>query len=117
MHEATIAAELITLAQKEAGKAGYPQAVITQVRVRVGALRAVVEESLIFAFDALKVGTPLEHADLMVEKAPVHGECRRCGSPFQPEEALFICAHCGSADLDIRGGDELNLLELTIEDG
>ena len=116
MHEPAIAAELIDLVQKEIARAGHPGAAVTGVIVRVGVMRGIVEESLRFAFDALKSGTILNKAELIVEKAPVEGVCRRCGFPFIPSEPIFLCEACGSGDLDVKGGNELDLVELTLED-
>jgi hydrogenase nickel incorporation protein HypA/HybF len=116
MHEPAIAAELIALVKQEVEQAGHPQAVVTQVRIRLGVMRGVVEDSLRFAFEALTVGTFLEKAELVVEKAPVLGVCRHCGADFRPQEPIFICESCGSGDLDIQGGAELDLVELTAEE-
>jgi hydrogenase nickel incorporation protein HypA/HybF len=116
MHEPAIAAELIELVQKELERSGHSQAVVTQVRIRLGVMRGVVEDSLQFAFEALKVGTFLKKAELVVDKAPVLGVCRHCGADFRPTEPIFICQNCGSGDLDIQGGAELDLVELTAEE-
>jgi hydrogenase nickel incorporation protein HypA/HybF len=117
MHEPAIAAELIELVVKEIARAGHPNAAVTHVAVRIGIMRAVVEENLRFAFDVLKTGTPLQKAELIVEKAPLKGICRQCGAPFQPQGPIFICEICGSGNLDVQGGNELDLVELTVEDG
>jgi len=115
VHEPTIAAALISLAQEEAARAGHPGAAITSVTVRVGALRAVVEESLRLAFDVLKANTPLENAELIIQGSPVRGTCRHCGAPFEPPEAIFLCSACGSGDVALAGGDELDLVTMIIE--
>jgi len=117
MHEPAIAAELIALVQEETAKSGHPAAPIISITVRIGALRAVVEESLRLAFDVLKVSTPLENANLIIEDIPISGSCRRCGADFRPQEPIFICADCGSGDLDIRQGNELDLLSITLASG
>lgn len=116
MHEPAVAAELIELVKKETARAGHPHAQVTQVRVRIGVMRGIVEESLQFAFEALKTGTILEKAELIIEKAPVQGVCHHCGARFHPQEPMFICEVCGSGDLDVQGGNELDLVELTVED-
>jgi hydrogenase nickel incorporation protein HypA/HybF len=116
MHEPAIAAELIDLVKKQLEQSSHPHAVITQVRIRLGVMRGVVEDSLQFAFEALKAETLLERAELVVDKTPVVGVCRRCGAEFKPQEPIFICENCGSGDLDIQGGMELDLVELTAEE-
>jgi hydrogenase nickel incorporation protein HypA/HybF len=115
MHEPAIAAELIELVQKEIAQAGYPNAPVKTVLVRIGALRGVVEDSLLLAFDVLKPNTPLCGASLTIEPSPIKGVCRSCGASFAPSEAIFICHQCGSGDLDVQQGDELDLISLTIE--
>ncbi len=116
MHEPSIAAALIELVQKELEQSGCPQGPVTGLVVRIGALRGVVEDSLKFAFATLRHGTPLDHAELVIENVPVRGRCRRCAELFQPLQPIFICAHCGSGDLDVQAGNELDLVSFTIED-
>jgi len=114
MHEPAIAAELIELAQKEIAQAGHPHAAVTTITIRVGALRGVVDESLRLAFDVLKLNTPLANAEFTIEHSPVQGSCRHCGANFEPTEPIFLCASCGSVDLEIRQGNELDLMSITI---
>lgn len=115
MHEPAIVAELINLVKEEITRAGYPQGSVSSVTVKIGALHAVVEESLQFAFDVLKADTPLENASLIVENSPIHGICRRCCAEFSPSQPIFICSVCGSGDLDLQAGNELDLISLNIE--
>ncbi len=115
MHESAIAAELLELVESEMARAGYPKARVTAVSVRIGALRGVVADSLQFAFEALRVGTLLENARLQIEHTPVAGICRTCGAPFQPKDPIFICEHCGSGDIELQSGSELDLSAIEIE--
>ena len=115
MHEPAIAAELIELAQREIAQAGHPHATVTSITIRIGALRGVVGENLRLAFDVLKLDTPLANAEITIEHSPVRGSCRRCGADFEPTEPIFLCASCGSGDLEIRQGNELDLESMTIE--
>jgi hydrogenase nickel incorporation protein HypA/HybF len=115
MHEPAIAAELLELVKSEIARAGYPNARVASVSVRIGALRGVVADSLQFAFQALRVGTPLENARLQIEHTPVAGVCRTCGAPFQPKDPIFICDQCGSGDIELQSGSELDLTAIEIE--
>ncbi len=115
MHEPAIAAELIELAQKEITQAGHSNASVSSITIRIGALRGVVDESLQLAFGVLKQATPFSNATLVIEHSPVSGLCRHCGEDFKPSEPIFLCASCGSSDLEIRQGNELDLISMTID--
>lgn len=115
MHELTLVAELLKLVQSEIAKSGYPNAKVVCVSVRIGALRGIVEDSLQFAFEALRIGTPLETARLQIEYTPVAGSCRTCGAPFQPKDPIFVCEQCGSGDIELQSGSELDLSAIEIE--
>ncbi len=114
MHEPALAAALLNLAQQEITRAGYSPQQVISLTVKIGALRGVVEESLLFAFAALRQNSPLEKAELQIEKAAVKGHCPKCGAQFSPQEALFICSACGSGELTIEGGNELDLVAFTV---
>ncbi|HEX7344470.1 MAG TPA: hydrogenase maturation nickel metallochaperone HypA, partial [bacterium] len=71
MHEPAIAAELIESARNEIAQAGYLDASVSSITIRVGALRGVDDESLQLAFDVLKLTTPFSKATLVIEHSPV----------------------------------------------
>jgi hydrogenase nickel incorporation protein HypA/HybF len=108
MHEASIMQNVFDLAfeQLEAQAATR----IVRVRLRVGELSGVVPEALEFAFEAMKVGTPAADTALEIERVPARLACRRCEREFEPENYPADCPECGNWAVDVRRGQELDLV-------
>ena len=77
MHELSIAASIVEAVAETA--AAYPGARVLAVRLRVGALAAVVEDSLQFCWGVTTEDTPLAGAKLVVRAMPVVVHCAACG--------------------------------------
>ena len=65
--------------------------------LRVGALASVDPESLTFAFDCLKAGTPCESATLAIEWRSRFGCSCQVGS-VALDDPLGVCPNCGAAE-------------------
>ncbi len=89
---------------------------VTVVHLKLGALTTFVAEAMTFYFDALTKGTALESARLEVEEVPVLGRCRGCGEKLTFEVLPFVCAVCGSPELEITSGRELLIDSLEVRD-
>lgn len=83
----------------------------TRVRVvtlEIGQLSGVVADSVRFCFDLCAEGTSLEGARLDILDIPGRALCRRCRTDFALSDHVMLCS-CGSADLEITGGQELTI--------
>lgn len=97
---------------------GYPGARVNEVRLRVGALAAVVEDSLQFCYGIATEGTPLAGSRLVVKAVPVTVYCRDCDSVAELESLQsFRCPTCGAASEEVRHGRELEIEAIEIEEG
>lgn len=111
MHELSIAAAIVEIAEREArGRR------VVAVEVQVGDLRQVVPEPLRFAFATLIGGTALDGARLRIQRVAAAGRCRRCGSEAEIESFPLLCAGCGSAEIDVVAGEELQVRALELEE-
>ncbi len=115
MHELYIAECILQSARRALPKGTEPDAV-EQVRVRVGKLDAVVPESLLFLFDAIKASHKMPQAQLEITEEEVRASCRRCSAESTLPEPVFICPECGSGDVAILAGRGIFLDRLTIRD-
>ena len=79
---------------------------VARVRLRVGALTAVMPDSMRFAFDVLTKETPLDGAVLQIDTVPARARCHGCNAEIETLDTIPICP-CGSVDLAILAGDEL----------
>jgi hydrogenase nickel incorporation protein HypA/HybF len=111
VHEFSIAQSIIDIASRHA--AGRR---VTQVTVRVGHLRQVVPSALTFSFDVVAQGTPIEGAELAIERVPAVGLCRRCGAESRLQVFPLQCQACGGFDLRIVAGEELVVDSLIVEE-
>lgn len=110
MHELGITQSLIDIAIE------YAQgAKVTKITLEIGILTAVLPDAIAFCFDACSLGTILEGAALNIVKIPGLGRCRQCGAEVFVELPFGVCS-CGSLDLDLIHGQELQLKELETED-
>ena len=73
MHELSIVTSVVETVTESLG--AYPGARVVEVRLRVGALSAVIEDNLQFCFEIASEGTPLQGARLVVTMLPVVMHC------------------------------------------
>jgi hydrogenase nickel incorporation protein HypA/HybF len=111
MHELSIARAIVAVAERHA--AGRR---VEVVEVRIGALRQVVPSALSFSFQLVAEGTTVEGAELLIEDVPARVACRQCGIESRVDEFPFGCAACGSLDVDVVGGEELQVESLEVVD-
>jgi hydrogenase nickel incorporation protein HypA/HybF len=115
MHELSIVSSVVESVIDSLEK--YPGARVTEVRLKVGALSAVVEDSLQFCYGIATEGTPLEGSRLVVKILPVMVHCEACGADGEIESLQsFRCPHCGEPAGDIRQGRELDIDAIEIEE-
>lgn len=97
--------------------AAYPGARVLEVRLRIGVLASVVEDSLQFCFGIATEDTPLAGSKLVVRSVPVTVHCEACQRDGELESLQnFRCPHCGAPAADVRGGRELEIESVEIDD-
>ena len=115
MHELSIASSIVDSVTESL--AAYPGARVVEVRLRVGALAAVVEDSLQFCFGLASEGTPLAGARLAVKTLPVVVYCTGCARSDEIAGVQsFRCPTCGELTMDLRQGRELEIEAIEIEE-
>lgn len=115
VHELAIAQSILEQVQEVVAREGLGR--VQAIRLRIGALRAVVPECLEIGFQSLSRGTPLEGARLEIEEVPLRLRCRDCGAESAPEDGLaWLCPACGGPGVDLIAGRELALESLEVED-
>ena len=113
MHEASIAISLLDIAEQYCKKEGYKG--IESIVVKIGKDSGVMPEALLFAFDAVKLGTLAQNAHLTIKEIPVSGFCSSCKNSFTVEEAFILCCpKCGDTSFRLDSGRELDIVELDV---
>jgi len=82
---------------------------VNDVFLQVGQLRQVVPDFMVFAFNEVCSGTVAKGATLHIEWVPVTVRCRDCLQTFNPQDNVFVCDRCQSANLDTLKGKEIIL--------
>ncbi len=113
MHELSIAQGILEIVQQyvpEEQAAG-----VRSVKIRIGPLSGVVPESLDFSFDAIVAETPWYGAKLDLVHVPARLHCNGCAQDFEARELVFCCPGCGSPEIRMISGNELEVVEIETE--
>jgi hydrogenase nickel incorporation protein HypA/HybF len=109
MHELSIAQSVVdAVCERAAGRT------VHSVQLRVGALTAVVPEAMRFCFELAVEGTVAEGARLDIERRPGTARCRSCGADVELADLILLCP-CGSADLEVSAGRELQIVSMEVD--
>lgn len=111
MHELGIAEEILAVALAESAR--HDNGKVTAVQLKVGVLRGVVPENLLFLFGHLAKGTRAEGAVVTIEEEPVRIECPVCGTHDSPT-FVVDCPSCGRDGVRLAGGDSLSIVSLDL---
>lgn len=101
MHELAITQGIVDMILERTDRAR-----VTVVYLRIGKVSGVVPDAVRFCFDLVAAGTPIEGARLEIDEPTGRARCRACGGAFDVEGLVVLCP-CGSADVEVLGGDEL----------
>lgn len=114
MHELAIAQGVLEIVQQYVPE--EQAGLIRSVRIRVGQLSGVVPESLEFSFEAIVAGTPWREAKLQIERITAMSRCNGCAASFEIEDLVFCCPACGSTDIRLVSGRDLQVVEIEVAD-
>jgi hydrogenase nickel incorporation protein HypA/HybF len=118
MHEMSIAQSILEVVQQYARANDHTGGVnasrVKSVRLRIGEMAGVVPESLRFCFEAASDGTEAQGAELLIDEVPIRCRCDSCDLEFLAERFLFLCPTCGSSDVEVLSGNELDVVELDL---
>lgn len=115
MHELSIAASIVEAVTESAS--AYPGARVNEVRLRVGALASVIEDSLQFCWELASADSPVAGARLVIHLLPVIVHCDACGADSELQGVqTFRCPQCGELAADLRQGRELEIESIELEE-
>lgn len=114
MHETALMRNLLDIVERAARENGSPR--VRTVHLRIGEMAGVNAEAMRFAFEVLSPGTAAEGATLACETVPLRIRCRRCGAQQRPRDFAFACGSCGSTEIEILGGREMEVDYIETDD-
>ncbi len=112
MHEVSIAANIIKIAEEELKKNNGK--VINKLHLQVGKLSGVVVESLRFALEVSGDNSVLMKSEIQIDEIPAHVKCRSCQHEFEADDFYVVCPKCQDIQLDFLGGKELLIKSIVI---
>lgn len=108
MHEMAITQSVVeAVCEHAAGRRVYC------VRLEVGALCALVPDSMQFCFELATSGTIADGARLDLDVQPGAAHCRTCGQSFDLPDPILLCP-CGSADVEVTSGRDLKIVSMEV---
>jgi hydrogenase nickel incorporation protein HypA/HybF len=114
MHELSIAQSLVETVIRE--RRDRHLGVVRGITVRVGELTDVYPEALEFGYKMAIQGTELAESVITIEIVPLSATCNGCHRQIRIEKMLFICPECGSPDVNIERGLELDIAFIEVDD-
>lgn len=112
MHELSICSSIAGIAARHA--AGRP---VTVINVRVGQLRQIVPDTLVYCWELVSAGTPLAGSRIAVETVPARIRCQACGRTADIGDVPSLrCGGCGGTDVAIVAGEEFLITSLELAD-
>ncbi|HEX3027164.1 MAG TPA: hydrogenase maturation nickel metallochaperone HypA [Clostridia bacterium] len=114
MHELAMVEGIYTVINEKMKE--YDVRKIKQVKLMVGELTGVEDETMKACFEMYVEETPLEGADLVLIRVPTKVRCRTCGNEYETKIPFAKCAVCGNKNIQIISGKELYIDSLEVED-
>jgi hydrogenase nickel incorporation protein HypA/HybF len=111
MHELSLSDAIRATAMKHAD--GRP---VQQVTVKIGHLRQVVPEALLFGWKMLTESTELMGTELIIEQVPAVVLCTQCGEQTTLDAPILACGVCESFSVTLISGEEFVVVSLELAD-
>ncbi|PZS17787.1 MAG: hydrogenase expression protein HupH [Pseudonocardiales bacterium] len=110
MHELSICGSIAEIVTRRAN--GRP---VDTIHVRVGQLRQVVPDTLVYCWTVVSADTALDGSRLELENIKARIKCRTCdGLSDLGDYPIMLCGTCDSADVEVVAGEEFLITALEL---
>lgn len=113
MHEMSLAEGVLQIIEDSAKTQNFSR--VKTVWLEIGQLAGVEVEAMKFCFDAVTRDSIAQDAKLEIIATPGQAWCLNCAATVQVQELFGVCPACGSAQLQVTGGNEMRVKELDVE--
>ena len=109
VHELSICSSIMGIVRQHAE--GRP---VQTVHLRVGAMRQIVPETLVYCWSLVTEASELAGAELDVQAVPAKIRCTGCGRAQLLEEPMLMCLSCPGQAVDLIEGDEFLITSIDL---
>jgi hydrogenase nickel incorporation protein HypA/HybF len=110
VHELSICGSIAEIVTRRAS--GRP---VDTIHIRVGQLRQVVPDTLVYCWNVASADTPLDGSRLELENIPARIRCRSCDAVSDlGEHPIMLCDTCDGADVEVISGQEFIVTALEL---
>lgn len=113
MHELAMVRSIYNVINEHMKEHGVNR--VIQVKLIVGELTGVEDMTMQSCFEMYVQATPVEGAQLVIERVPVKVRCRVCGNEYETKIPFSECTVCGNKSTEIISGKELYIESLEVE--
>jgi len=110
VHELSICGSIAEIVRRRA--ADRP---VSTIHLRIGRLRQVVPDTLVYCWELVSADTELDGAALEVEDVPARIVCQDCdATTLVGELPLFMCHACNGVNVSVVSGEEFLITALDL---
>ena len=113
MHEMSLCESIMQIIEDEAQRQGFKR--VIRVRLEIGRLSGVEIEAMRFGFDAVTRDSLADGAELEIIQLPGTAWCLPCGCEVEVQQRFDACPQCGSYQLQVVSGDQMQIKDLEVE--
>jgi hydrogenase nickel incorporation protein HypA/HybF len=113
MHEYAVTQNMVEIAVREAVAAGSKK--ILEIRLVIGDLSSIIDESVSMYFDFFSEGTAAQGAKLIFRRMPAKLSCIACGQEYEKPRSGFDCPSCGGEGRLTDAGREFYIESMEVE--
>lgn len=113
MHEYAVTKGMLNTVLDEASKAGVKK--ITEIRLVIGDLSTIIDESVQMYFDILSENTAASGAKLIFKRVKAQFKCSACSALYDKPAKGFSCPECGSDGMPTGIGREFYIESIEVE--
>jgi len=104
---------ILEIIEQQAQEQQYTR--VKTVWLEVGALSSVEPEAMRFCFPVVMHGSLAENAQLEIVHIKGQAWCLQCTKNVIIEQRYDVCPDCGTAQLQVNDGEQMQIKELEVE--
>lgn len=113
MHEYAVTKNVLDIVLEEAHKSGTSK--VLSIRIVIGDLSAIVDDSVSMYFEFFSKGTVAEEAKLEFVRVAAEFFCSKCNENFKKPKTGFECPICGTTGKLTDRGKEFYVESIEVE--